>query len=317
MESERVAIVGAGAVGCYFGGMLARAGVPVTLIGRASHIEAIQREGLFVERNDFQGYINVAAGTSAETVRDASIILLCVKTIDTETAAAAILPYVSESSLLVSMQNGVDNVERIRSATGIDAIPAVVYVAVAMSGPGRVRHSGRGDLIIGEILPGTNRGNRLERVAGIFMRAGVPCRITGNIASELWTKLVMNCTYNAISAVGQSRYELIRGNPLTRDVMKQITEEVVAVAGAAGIGLPSVDELMTAVLKLGDAMATATSSTAQDLARGKPTEIDSLNGYVARRGGELSVPTPVNSTLHALVKLLEESDRKGRDGEKT
>src|SRR5437870_3752642 len=127
MQSERVAVVGAGAVGCYFGGMLARAGVPVTLIGRSQHIDAIKRDSLFMERADFQGYLKLGADTRIEPVRDAAIVLLCVKTIDTETAAAAIAPHLRNDALLVSFQNGVDNVERIHAATGIHAIPAVVY----------------------------------------------------------------------------------------------------------------------------------------------------------------------------------------------
>src|SRR5438093_1574089 len=199
--TERVAIVGAGAVGCYFGGMLARGGIPVTLIGRASHVDAIKRDGLFLERSDFQGYVRVTADVHMEAVRGAAIILLCVKTIDTETAAAALKPHFPDGSLLISLQNGVDNVERIRRATGIEAVPAVVYVAVEMTGPGRVTHSGRGDLIIGELSSSTARLGRLERVASLFTNAAVPCHISDNIAAELWTKLVINCAYNAISAL--------------------------------------------------------------------------------------------------------------------
>lgn len=298
MQSEKVAIVGAGAVGCYFGGMLARAGVPVTLIGRAVHVDAIKREGLFIERSDFQEYVRLDADTDINAVRDGTIVLLSVKTIDTETAAAAIAPHLRNDALLVSFQNGVDNVERIKRATGIPAIPAVVYVAAAMSGPGRVKHNGRGDLVIGDDVP---------RVPAMFEGAQIPCRISDNIAGELWTKLVMNCAYNAISALTQSRYILIKDNALTLDVMKELIAEVVAVGTAVGVTLPSAADLTAAALRLGDAMASATSSTAQDLVRGRPTEIDSLNGYVARRGRELGVPTPVNSTLHALVKLLETS----------
>ena len=305
MQAERVAVVGAGAVGCYFGGMLARAGVPVTLIGRAFHVEAIRRDGLFLERRDFQECVRSDADVHIEAVRKAAIVLLCVKTVDTETAAVALAPHVGDGAILVSLQNGVDNVERIRRVTGIDAIPAVVYVAVEMTGPGRVTHSGRGDLIIGELLSSTRRLGRLERVEALFTLAGIPCRVSDNIAAELWTKLVLNCAYNAISALGRTRYGLIKDNPLTRDVMRQVIAEVVAVATAAGVFLPDAEHLTTAALKLGQAMAEATSSTAQDLARGKPTEIDSLNGYVARCGAELGVPAPVNSTLHALVKLLE------------
>ena len=293
--TEHIAVVGAGAVGCYFGGMLARAGVPVTLIGRPQHVDAVNRDGLFLERSDFQGYIKLQANTRIEAIHDATIVLLSVKTVDTETAAAAIAPHLGKDALLVSFQNGVDNVERIRRATAIDAIPAVVYVAVAMTGPGRVKHNGRGDVVIGDV----------PRVPAVLAEAGIPCRVSGNIAGELWTKLVMNCAYNAISAVTRSRYALIKDNPLTRDVMKDLITEVVSVGTAAGVKLPSAEELTDAALKLGAAMAGATSSTEQDLARGRLTEIDSLNGYVARRGRELGISTPVNSTLYALVKLLE------------
>ena len=309
MQPERVAIVGAGAVGCYFGAILARAGVPVTLIGRATHIDAVRRDGLFVERSDFQEYVRVDADVAISAVSDAALVLLCVKTVDTEAAAAAIAPHLGNETLLVSLQNGVDNVERIRHATGIHAIPAVVYVAAAMSGPGRVKHSGRGDLVIGELSSGIRRRETLERIAGLFEGAQIPCRISDNIAAELWTKLVMNCAYNAISAVTQSRYLAIRNNALTRRVMEELIGEVVAVGSAAGIVLPAPEQLTAAALKLGDTMAEATSSMAQDLARGRPTEIDSLNGYVSRRGKELGIPTPVNSTLHALVKLLEKSTK--------
>jgi 2-dehydropantoate 2-reductase len=294
MKREHIAVVGAGAVGCYFGAMLARAGVPVTLIGRRQHVEAINRDGLFLERSDFQEYVKVQASTEIDVVRDATIILLCVKTIDTENAALQIAPHLAADALLVSFQNGVDNVERIQRATGINAIPAVVYVAAAMSGPGRVKHNGRGDIVIGDV----------SRVSRVFQGAGIPCRISDNIAGELWTKLVMNCAYNAISAVTGSRYLPIKNNSLTRDVMKGLIEEVVAVANAGGIKIATANHLMEAALKLGDAMASATSSTQQDLSLGRLTEIDSLNGYVVRRGRELGVPTPVNSTLYALVKFL-------------
>src|SRR2546422_3599689 len=163
MGAERVAIVGAGAVGCYFGGMLARAGIPVTLIGRATHVEAIRRNGLFIESRDFQEFVRLEAETEMSAVREATIVVLSVKTVDTETAAAAVSPHLQERALLVSFQNGVDNVERIRRATAIPAIPAVVYVAAAMSGPGRVKHGGRGDVILGELSAGVPPREDLDR----------------------------------------------------------------------------------------------------------------------------------------------------------
>ena len=118
--------------------------------------------------------------------------------------------------------------------------------------------------------------------------------------------MIINCAYNAVSALGRAQYHRAVGNPWTRAVMVKVIEEAVAVARAAGVRLPEVNMVET-VFEISDTMANATSSTAQDLARGKPTEIDSLNGYLVRRGAEVGVATPVNQTLHALVKLLEES----------
>jgi 2-dehydropantoate 2-reductase len=304
MDAERVAIVGAGAVGCYFGGMLAHAGVPVTLIGRASHIDAIRANGLFLQRKDFEEYIRVDASTEIRSVRKCTIVLLCVKTIDTETAAAAVAPHLGADSMVVSFQNGVDNVERIRRATGIAAIPAVVYVACAMTGPGRVTHNGRGDIVIGP------RSVLTERISRLFEAARIPCRISENIDGELWTKLLMNCAYNAISAITHSRYRDLREDVEIQNVMKELIREVTAVGTAAGVALPGVEQLIEAATRLGEAMATATSSTEQDLTRGRPTEIDSLNGYIVRRGRELGVPTPVNATVYALVKLIERQSHK-------
>jgi 2-dehydropantoate 2-reductase len=293
-EWPRVAVLGAGAVGCYFGGMLARAGAPVTLIGRARQVEALMRDGLQMETLRFTERVPVAASSDIAAARSARVVLLAVKTLDTEDAAKALVPELGPGAVVVSLQNGVDNVERIRRAAGFEAVPAVVYVAAEVTGPGVVKHTGRGDLILGQH----------PELSSTFNRAGIPCRVSDNIEGELWAKLVMNCAYNAISAVTQERYGRIATNQFTRPLIRQIVEETLAVATAAGVRMPDTD-LVAAAWTLGETMAGATSSTAQDLARGRRTEIDSLNGYVARRGIELGVATPANATLHALVKLLE------------
>ena len=299
-EHPRIAVVGAGAVGCFFGGMLARAGVSVTLIGRVRHVDAINADGLFFDGLRFQERIRVSASTDINAAHGADIVLFCVKTVDTE-EAAKLLP---REAIVISLQNGVDNVARIRLATGIEAIPAVVYVGAAMTAPGRVKHSGRGDLVIGDIWGSDRLQRNLASIAQMFESAEVPCRISGNVEGELWTKMIINCAYNAISALGRAKYAALVQYPLTRDLMKQVTEEAIEVARAGGVRLP-VEDMMGAVWKIGDALSGATSSTAQDLARGNRTEIDSLNGYIVRRGAELRVPTPANQTLHALIKLRE------------
>jgi 2-dehydropantoate 2-reductase len=301
----RIAVVGAGAVGCYFGGMLARAGAPVTLVGRAPHVDAINRDGLFIDSIHFKERVSVSASTELGAVRDAQLVLFCVKTVDTEETAKLLAPYLATDSNLVSLQNGVDNAERMDFAAGIQAISAVVYIAAEMVGLGQVRHSGRGDLVIGN--PVSNQGaseSELAEIAETFARAGVPCQVSQNITFELWKKLIMNCAYNALSALSRARYGRLVADAASVDVMKQVVAEGVAVGNASGVYLPA-DMLIAAVLELGRVVPEALSSTAQDIARGRPTEIDSLNGFVVRRGAEMGVPAPVNQTLYSLVKLLE------------
>ena len=299
--------MGAGAVGSYFGGMLARAGAPVTLVGRPRHIEAIRRHGLYIDSVGFEQHIAISATSDVSAARDAEVLLFCVKTYDTEPAAQTLAAHLAPRAVVLSLQNGVDNVGRIRSAAGIEALAAVVYVAVAMTGHGRLKHSGRGDLIIGDLLrDGLARQDDLDACAKLFERAGIRCLISENIAAELWTKMIINCAYNAISALGRAKYARLVQNSWARGLMMRVTAEALAVARAAGVHLAE-PKMVEDVLQIAETMSGATSSMAQDIARGRRTEIDSLNGYLVRRGEELGVAVPANHTLQALVKLLEET----------
>ena len=304
----RTAVFGAGAVGCFFGAKLAEAGAPVTLIGRAAHVEAIRRDGLLFDSPGATRRIRIAADTGPDSVRDAELVLFCVKARDTGAAARALAPLLCPDAIVVSLQNGVDNVPRMREA-GVDALGAVVYVATSMPGPGHLLHAGRGDLVIGEYgsAPGTAHpaSERAQAVARLFERADVPCRVEADVRGELWTKLVMNCAFNAISALGRSRYGPMLDDAGVRALMREAIDEAVAVARADGVPIADAQAQFDAALRLGDAMRAASSSTAQDLSRGRPTEIDSLNGYVARRGQSLGIATPVNRALATLVQLLE------------
>jgi 2-dehydropantoate 2-reductase len=307
-EPVRIAVLGAGAVGCYYGGMLARAGHAVTLIGRAPHVEAFEKSGLRFEGLKFDERVAVAASTKAAAVRGAKLVLFCVKSTDTDAAALQIAPFLEPDAILVNLQNGVDNTERIQVQVANPVVPAVVYVATEMAGPGHLKHHGRGDLVIGS-LDGKVTLDILQRVQRLFAAAGVPVTISGDVASGLWEKLVVNCAYNALSAITQLPYgKLIQGTGI-REVMRDVVEETLAVAKAGGIHMAP--DMLARVYKLAEGMPTQYSSTAQDLARGKPTEIDHLNGYVVRRGEALGIPTPANRALQALVKLLEKKKTEG------
>ena len=315
----RVAVLGAGAVGCYFGGRLVRAGCPVTFIGRPgakSSAAVLARDGLYFDSAEFQDHLRLEVSTDAAGAGGAEIVLIAVKTVDTAAAATRLAPVLHPGAILVSLQNGVENASIIREAlrnagcrAAPVALPAVVYVAAAMPAPNHLKHGGRGDLVVGAAGDAT-LAPAVERVAKLFTRGGVPCRISDNIDGELWVKLMWNCAGNAVSALGRASYGLAGSLELVRQLMARAAEEVSAVARAEGVRMPDVD-LPALGLKLAASLGPATSSTAQDIERGRATEIDSLNGFIARRGAELEVPTPVNHTLWALVRLREASNAAG------
>lgn len=292
-----IAVVGAGAVGCYYGGRLAQAGHAVTLIGRAQHVDAIRNDGLLLETRDGRERIRVDASTGMEAVDRAELILVCVKSTDTDSAARELAPHVKPGSIVLSLQNGVDNAQRLQQVIGKPVEPVVVYVATEMAGPGHVRHHGRGELVIGP-SPAS------ERIVRGFASAGVAVQVSDNVAGALWAKLVVNCAFNAISAIAQQPYGTMIANDAVTALVRSVVDECLAVAQREGIAVPG--DGWQAVLDIARTMPTQMSSTAQDIARGRRTEIEHLNGYVVRRGRELGVATPANQALYALVKLIEE-----------
>jgi 2-dehydropantoate 2-reductase len=292
----KIAVMGAGAVGCYYGGMLARGGSEVTLIGRALHVDAVNRNGLRLEAPVFQGPVALHASTEPSAVRGAQVVLVCVKSTDTQDAAAQLAPHLAPDALVLSLQNGVDNAEVLQAGLAQTVVPAVVYVATEMAGPGHVKHHGRGELVLG---PAARRDDVLQA----FAAAQVPVQISDNVIGALWGKLIVNCAYNAVSAIAHMPYgRMVQGEGVAL-VMQDAVQECLAVARALGVVLPPGIE--TSVMDIARTMPTQTSSTAQDLARGRRTEIDHLNGYVVRKGAQHGIATPVNRALHSLVRLLE------------
>jgi 2-dehydropantoate 2-reductase len=302
----KVAVVGAGAVGGYFGGMLARGGVPVVMIGRRAFVEALQRSGLKLDSFRFQDTVHPQASSELSAAAGADVVLFCVKTTYTARVAKELAGIVRRDALVVSLQNGVNNAEEIRAASGLEALPAVVYVAASVPTPATVKHLGRGDLVVGP------QNKRTEAVARLFEGADVPCRISENIEGELWAKLICNCALNAVSALGRVTYGEILASADAKKIIETVVQETLAVAHAKGVHPPGLDDLPAAIaasFKIAEQMSATRSSTAQDLARGKHTEIDSLNGYVAKLGAQLGVPTPLNQALYTLVKLYESGFR--------
>ena len=304
-----IAVVGAGAVGSFYGAMLTRAGHAVTLIGRAPHVQAIGAHGLRLHMSDGQAHVvSLAASTELSAVRDADLVLFCVKSPDTDAVARQLATLLKPDALVMSLQNGVDNADTLARHLTQPVVPVAVYVAVSMPAPGEVRHDGRGDLVIGPLdaagAADPALAARLQAVVDLFASAQVPVRISDDVLGELWRKLMVNCAYNAVSGLTRQPYGRMAALPAIVELQRQVVREVVAVARAAGRPM-DLDASFAAVAAIAAAMPGQHSSTAQDMARGRPTEIDHLNGTVVRLGAELGVPTPVNQALHALVKLVD------------
>jgi 2-dehydropantoate 2-reductase len=298
IANMNIGVMGAGAVGCYYGALLAKAGHAVTLIARDATVARIRAAGLRVDTARGTEVIQLAASADPAALAHAELVLFCVKSQDTERAGAALLPWLQRDASVLSFQNGADNAERLQRVLGREVLPAVLYVAVENIAPGHVRHHGRGDLLLAPSA-------RSAALAGIFTAAGAPATVSEHVPEALWEKLIINCAYNALSAIGQTSYGAmvrVEGIP---ELMAGVVAECAAVAHAAGIGLP--EGLLARVMSIAVSIPGQRSSTAQDLARGHATEAGHINGYVTRRGAELGVATPLNGALLALVRLLEAS----------
>ena len=243
--------------------------------------------------------VHVEASTNLSAIRGVDLVLFCVKTTDNGATARELASFLPQNATVISLQNGVDNIDQIRTTAHIEALPAAVYVAASVPEPGTVKHVARGDLVVGP---------ESQQLAEHFVAAGIPCRVSDNIEGELWTKLLWNCALNAISALGQARYGRIAESLDARNLVEAVVNEVLAVARASHVVLPGLEDPragMAGAMKIATQMAEALSSTAQDINRGKRTEIASLNGFIARRGAELGVSAPMNQALFTLVKLVE------------
>lgn len=291
-----IAVMGAGAVGCYYGGLLARAGHTVTLIARPQHVQAIAAHGLRLQTASSDEHIALNATDDVGAIAQADLVLFCVKSSDTEAAGAQMRPHLRKDAAVLSLQNGVDNAERLQAVLGQDVIPTVVYVATAMAGPGHVQHFGRGDLVLGE-------HPRSAQLAQLLSDAAIPSTVSSNVQGALWTKLIINCTYNAASAITQRAYGDLVQQPGMWKLMRSAHDECMVVAQAASVVLDA--PLWPMIENIARTMQGQYSSTAQDLQKNKATEIEHLNGFIVRRGQQLGVATPVNAALQTLVKALQ------------
>src|SRR4029450_8320258 len=310
----RVLIAGAGALGSVFGGFLRRAGLDVTLLGRAAHLDAIAQRGLAIDGIGGDHHVaGFAVATDPAALRGTfAAILVTVKSYDTAAMATAIAPLLAPAGVVISLQNGLGNVEALESAIGAErTLGARVIFGAAVTSPGHVRITVFADpTAVGALTPGRHPGRdaAAQRWAEIIDRAGVPAVFTDRLASLLWAKVFYNAALNPLGALLRVHYGALPEDPQSCALMDQVIAEAFAVAQAENVGLPWSSAAQYGKEfygRLVPATYDHRSSMLQDLERGRRTEIDAINGAVWARGGARGIQTPVNETLTRLVHAVE------------
>lgn len=299
----KVAVMGGGAVGGYFGALLEKGGVDVTLIARGRHLEVIKARGLHVKSPNEDFTIHPTAVEDPGAVGPVDLILFCVKSYDTETATRQCLPMVKESTAILSLQNGVDNEAKIAEIAGAEKVlGGVAYIGAAVAEPGVILHTAEGRIVFGEVPGGISE--RVKRLEQTFRDAGVPAEMSANIQAILWGKLCWNATFNALNTLVGGEVRVVVECPETRALARAVMEEVRAVGVAEGVHLP--EEIVDKMLRWTETNAARMkTSTRQDLEAGKPLEVEALNGVVVRKGKAVGIPTPLNFTLYGLLKAID------------
>ena len=304
-SNPKIYVLGAGAVGCYFGGMLARAHHDVTFIARPERVEALNTSGLEMDCKAFHETVRVKASSDLSTLKDADLVLLSVKSLDTERTLAEVKSVLPSKAVILSLQNGVANIDIASKIITNPVYAAVVYVAAGMIGQSTMKHHGRGELLVGSLgVASPTDDQNLSEICKLFEGAGVPCSIAPQIKRDMWLKFLVNCSFNAISGIGQISYGEMVKSPAIVKLIEEITKEFLAIAALEDVNI-TMAEAFAANDSIARTMVTQVSSTAQDLAKGKMTEMDFLNGYIVELGKRHGVPTAYNESVHALVKMME------------
>lgn len=302
----RIAVMGTGAVGGYFGARLAAAGHELVFIARGKHLEAMRRSGLHIDGSNANLHIEKAIFTDRpEDGGTADLVLFCVKSYDTETAARALAPVIGDGTLILSLQNGVDNPQRIARLWGAPrTFSGVVYIGAQIAAPGVILHSSDGKIIFGQAGSYGSAAGRIEKT---FAGAGINCAVSENIEKVQWSKLLWNTPFCAISALARANMRQILASESLIELARGCMAEVHLAALTRGIELPL--HLFEETISFSRSLGDFKPSMLQDLEAGKPLEHEAFNGLVVHLMRQAGKPAPVNQCLYALLEQLDKNIR--------
>jgi 2-dehydropantoate 2-reductase len=308
----RIAVIGAGGVGGYLGGLLARSGQEVGFVARGEHLRALRERGLRVRsvHGDFD-LPTVRATDRAEELGQADLVLFTVKTYDTDSAAEAIRPIVRPGTAVLTFQNGVENPERIDRVLGPGtAMGGTVHIETTIAEPGVIAQTSPMRRVVFGELDG-RRTERAERVLAAFGAAGLDATLTHDIRKALWEKFLFIGAMSGVTTLARANVGELLAVPELRQMIADAIGETAAVAVAEGIDLgpDPVGRMMTFADSL---LPSMTSSMRRDLDRGRRLEVESINGTIVRLGRKHGVATPINTCIYACLKLEDRRAASGR-----
>jgi 2-dehydropantoate 2-reductase len=300
----KIAIVGTGAIGCLFGAVLAKSGRQVCLVGRArDEVEAIKKRGVLVERDGGSESVKVPAFLGPSEAGEADLVIVAVKAYDTAAAAQTVASLLSKGGAALTLQNGIGSAETLAEKIGEGRVLCGTTAQGSnVVAPGHIRHAGAGETLLGEMDGSLSR--RAEEIAAALTGGGIPAKAVENAPGHVWLKLLINAAINPLTAIFRVRNGALLDLPGAAEIMQKAVAEAEAVARARRIKIPC-DDVMKKVREVCRATGGNISSMLQDVRAGRRTEVEYINGAVARLGAEASVPTPHNDFLAAVVRAIE------------
>jgi 2-dehydropantoate 2-reductase len=308
----RVAVMGAGAVGGYFGARLAAAGMDVAFIARGAHLKAMQKQGLRIRSVQEDLEIHGTFISSSDQIAPVDLLLLAVKSQDTEEAARSLAPFMGRDTAVLSLQNGVDNADKIARLWGGDrSLAGVAYIAARISAPGVIEHSGGGRIVLGSVHAGAQE--HVRAVHSILTRARISCDVSSDIREVLWKKLAWNAPFCALSCLLHMTVGDILDSATLEALVRGCVDEVREAARCRGMDLPpsTAQEVLTSSV----ALRNVKPSMLQDLEAGKPLEHEALNGAVVRILQQSGKRAPINEILYSALSHLDRDLRAKQSGE--
>jgi len=306
----RICVFGVGGVGGYFGGRLAAAGNSVAFIARGATLDVLRKNGLRVESplGDI-ALANVEATDDPTEVGEVDAVILGVKAWQVPEVAEAVLPMVGESTVILPLQNGVEAADQLVALYGPEhVIGGMCRIVSFVVEPGLIRHQGVEPFVaLGEL--DNHSSERVERLAAALSDAGVDTKVSPDIQSSLWQKLLFIAPVSGLGALTRVSVGELRSSPETYSILRDAMEEIVALAVACGVALA--DDAIDKTLRFVDGLpGDVTSSMQRDIMEGRPSELEALNGAVVRLGREAGVPTPVNGFIYAALTPMEARARR-------